>query len=330
MKNIKKAVAIALISVITIAATGCGMIAKTEQGIKDSVVAKVNDDKITRGQIDERMKPYISQIKQSYTSPDQIASATKQQKSTLLDQMITEVLFTQKAKEYKITVSDADVKKQVDATKKGASVTTDAQWKSMLSTYGYTETSYSDSVRQSLLISKVVDYLTKNTKITDKQIQDYYNKNQDNYTEQPNKITLSHILVASEAEAKAAKDRIDKGEDFAKVAKEVSTDTGTKDKGGDLGETEVTSLSTSYVAEFANAAKALKQGEVSAPVKSQYGWHIIKCVSRTSYPVKSLDKVKDDVKTTLTNNAKQKAYTKACTDWKNAAKIKKYDNNLND
>lgn len=327
LKNIKKIIAIMLVSVITIASTGCSMISRTQEGINKSPVAKVNGETITRAQIDERMKPYIAQIKQSYTSSDQIASAEKQQKSSLLDQMIIEVLFTQKAKEYNITVSDADIKKQFDKVK--ANYKTDAEWKSALSSNYYTEDTLKQSIKTSLIISKVVDYLTKGTKITDKQIQDYYNKNQDNYTEQPNKIHLSHILVATEAAAQAAKARIDKGEDFAKVASDVSTDTNTKSNGGDLGETEVTSLSTTYVAAFANAAKALKQGEVSAPVQSNYGWHIIKCVSRTNYPVKSLDSVKSDVKTALLDNAKQKAYTKASNDWKNAAKIKKYDNNLN-
>lgn len=328
LNNMKKAIAIALVSIVTIASTGCSMISKTDQGIKNSPVAKVNGDKITRAQIDEKMKPYIVQIKQSYTSTDQINSAISQQKSTLLDQMILNVLFQQKAKEFNVSVSDADVDKQLKSIK--ANYKTDAEWKSALSTNGYTEAALKDDIKASLLTSKVVDYLTKNTKITDKQIQDYYNKNQENYTEQKNKIKLSHILVKTEAEAKAVKERIDKGEDFAKVASEVSTDTNSKANGGDLGETEITSLGTTYVAAFANAAKKLKQGEVSEPVKSNYGWHIIKCTSRTNYPVKSLDSVKDDVKKTLLDNAKTAAYKKASTDWKNAAKIKKYENNLND
>lgn len=328
MKNIKKAVAIALVSIIAIASTGCSMIAKTQSGINNSAVAKVNGEKITRAQIDEKMKPYIVQIKQSYTAADQINSAIKTEKSTLLDQMILNVIFAQKAKEYNISVSDSDLSKQLKSIK--ANYKTDAEWKSALSSNGYTEAALKDDIKTSLLTSKVVDYLTKNTKITDKQIQDYYNKNQESYTEQKNTIHLSHLLVATEAAAKAAKDRVDKGEDFAKVASEVSTDTNSKANGGDLGETEIASLGTTYVAAFANAAKALKQGEVSAPVKSTYGWHVIKCTSRTNYPVKSLDKVKDDVKKTLLDNAKTAAYKKASTDWKNAAKIKKYESNLND
>lgn len=85
-------------------------------------------------------------------------------------------------------------------------------------------------------------------------------------------IHARHILVDTEDAAKAALDRIQKGEDFAKVAQEVTTDTGTKDKGGDLGWFPRGQM----VAEFDNAAFALKPGEVSGLVKTTYGYHIIK------------------------------------------------------
>lgn len=330
LNKIKKIMAIALISVVTIAASGCNLIAKTPEGIANSPVAKVNSDTITRGQLDERMKGYIAQVKQQYgtdySSNSDAVAAIKQQKSSMRDQMITETLFKQKAKELNITVSDAEITKQYNTVK--ANYKTDADWKSALSSNGYTEASLKDSIKTSLLITKVVDNLTKNTKITDKQIEDYYKANPLKYTEQPDKIHLAHLLVATQAEAQKAKDRIDKGEDFAKVAKEVSTDTGTKDNGGDLGEVE--EANTGYDANFAKAGLALKVGEVSGPVQSQYGWHIIKCISKTEYPEKKLDAVKDEIKTTLINNAKQSAYTKAATDWKAQAKITNYDNNMND
>lgn len=332
MNNIKKIAAIALISVITIAASGCNLVAKTAEGIAKSPVAKVNSDTITRGQIDDRMKGYIAQVKTQYgtdyATNTQAVAAIKTQKQTTLDQMIVETLFTQKAKDLKITVSDTEITKQYNTVK--ANYTTDASWKSALSTNGYTEASLKDSIKTSLLVTKVVDNLTKDTKITDKQIQDYYTANPLLYTEQPNKIKLSHLLVATQADAQKAKDRIDKGEAFDAVAKDVSTDTSTKPNGGDLGEIEEASASTTYDPNFAKAALALKAGEVSAPVQSQYGWHIIKCVSKTEYPEKKLDAVKDEVKTTLLNQAKQKAYTKASTDWKAQAKITQYPNNLND
>jgi parvulin-like peptidyl-prolyl isomerase len=101
---------------------------------------------------------------------------------------------------------------------------------------------------------------------------------------QPTKISQpveevhsAHILLKTEADAKKARARVTTGhEDFAKVAKEMSIDPSAKQNGGDLG----FFLPGSLVPEFEKAAAALKDGEISQPVKTQYGWHIIKTIAR--------------------------------------------------
>ncbi len=95
----------------------------------------------------------------------------------------------------------------------------------------------------------------------------YFDKNPDKFTT----ACVKHILVATEAEAKTARSRITGGETFDKVAAAVSTDPGSKDSGGDLG---CQPLST-YVAEFSTAAAAAKIDEVTQPVKSDFGYHLI-------------------------------------------------------
>jgi parvulin-like peptidyl-prolyl isomerase len=89
-------------------------------------------------------------------------------------------------------------------------------------------------------------------------------------------VHAAHILVATEDAAKAALDRVNGGEDFGDVAREISTDTGTAGSGGDLGWFPRGVM----VEPFTEAAFSLQPGEISAPVQSEFGWHIIKVIER--------------------------------------------------
>ncbi len=105
-----------------------------------------------------------------------------------------------------------------------------------------------------------------------------------------------HILVKTEAEAKDVLAQLKKGDDFAKVAKEKSLDPGSKEKGGDLGWFSPAGM----VKPFSDAVTSLKKGETtSAPVQTQFGWHIIKLVDTRAAQVPSYDKVKDGLERTL-------------------------------
>eukprot|EP01037_Dinobryon_pediforme_P013586 gene13586-biopygen8299 len=103
-------------------------------------------------------------------------------------------------------------------------------------------------------------------------------------------VHARHILVPTEEEAKAALARVKAGEDFAKVADEVSKDTGSK--GGDLG----FFTKDKMVPEFADAAFKLAPGTISDPVKSQFGWHIIKVEEKRPLAFPAFDTVKEQVK----------------------------------
>jgi foldase protein PrsA len=106
-------------------------------------------------------------------------------------------------------------------------------------------------------------------KVTEKELKDYY----ENYKP---KIKASHILVKDEKTAKEVKAKLDKGEDFAKLAKEYSQDPGSAANGGDLGWFGPGKM----VKEFEDAAYKLKVGQVSDPVKTDYGYHIIKVTDK--------------------------------------------------
>ena len=104
-------------------------------------------------------------------------------------------------------------------------------------------------------------------------------------------LQARHILVDGEDKAKELADKVAKGEDFAKLAKENTNDGGSREDGGMLGFFGKGQM----VPEFEQAAFALKKGEVSKPVKSQFGWHVIKLEDRRAKPPPSYDDVKDRI-----------------------------------
>lgn len=112
-------------------------------------------------------------------------------------------------------------------------------------------------------------------------------------------VRARHILVEGEEDAKKIAARVKGGEDFAKVAAEASKDPGSGKEGGDLG----FFTKDRMVPEFAEAAFAMKAGEISAPVKSQFGWHVIKLEERRTKPIPPLDQVKDRLAQALANKA---------------------------
>ena len=114
-------------------------------------------------------------------------------------------------------------------------------------------------------------------------------------------VRARHILVETEDEAKKASERVKKGEDFGKVAEELSKDPGSKSDGGDLG----FFTKDRMVEPFAEAAFKLEPGQISEPVKSQFGWHVIKVEEKRNKPLPAFEEAKDQIETYLGRKAQQ-------------------------
>jgi len=129
-------------------------------------------------------------------------------------------------------------------------------------------------------------------------------------------VRARHILVPTEEEAKAIKADLDKGADFAKLAKEKSKDPGAAD-GGDLG----FFTKDQMVPEFSAVAFALEPGKVSDPVKSQFGWHVIKVEEAREKKPPAFEQVKPQIENFVIRKAQADYVTKLRT----AAKVERMD-----
>src|SRR4051812_20361883 len=129
-------------------------------------------------------------------------------------------------------------------------------------------------------------------------------------------VHARHILVESEDEAKAVADELKKGADFAELAKKKSKDPGASD-GGDLG----FFTKDQMVPEFSNVAFTLEPGKISDPVKSQFGWHIIKVEEKRSRKAPEFEQVKSQIETYVTRKAQADYVAKL----REAAKVERMD-----
>lgn len=148
-----------------------------------------------------------------------------------------------------------------------------------------------EDFRKLTLISALLEKeIETQAKVTDQDVKNYYEKHKDELTS-VSQIKASHILVKTEDEAAKILERIKKGEDFASLAKKYSIDPGSAKNGGDLGFFS----SGQMVPEFETAAIKLKKGELSQPVKTKFGYHIIKVSDKKMGKPLEFERIKDAI-----------------------------------
>ncbi|GGF84884.1 hypothetical protein GCM10010912_32640 [Paenibacillus albidus] len=211
---------------------------------------------------------------------------------TTLQSLITETLVSQEAKKANVTVTDADINQELEdlRTQFGG----EEAFQAALAQSGMT---VDDLKKQMPLQVELRKILEPQVKLTDEDIQKYYDENKATFNT-PEQVRASHILVATKEEADAILKQLKDGADFAKLASEKSTDTASKANGGDLN----FFAKEAMVPEFSDAAFKMKVGETSsAAVKSEFGYHIIKVTDRKEAKNYTLDEKKEEIKKTLTS-----------------------------
>lgn len=289
MKN--KKVLIPILAVVLVALI-IGAVYLTQ---RSKTVATVENEKITQEQLNKELN--------------------KQYGATVLNMMISNKVVDLEADKAKVKVTDKDVQAELDKMIKqyGGQET----FNMLLAQNGMTEDLFKEQVEQNLKVTKILE---PSIEITDDEIKTYFEDNKASFGT-PEQVEASHILVEDEKTAKEVKKKLDNGEDFAKLAKEYSTDTQTKDKGGELGYF----TSGKMVEAFDKVAFSMKVDEISDPVKTDFGYHIIKVTGKKEAKEATLEDSKAKIKEAL---LAQKVQEKAGT-WLNEATAKyKIDNKL--
>lgn len=303
-----------VLAVVLCAALALGAFALSGCSNKD-VAAKVNGQVITQTELNTQLEQLKKQYPNMFTGADG-EGRLLDFKQRLLDNLINQALIEQAAKQKNITVSDADVQKQIDQLKSGFKDQT--QFESALKSAGMTLDTLKSQIKNQLVTQKLIESLSSSSQVSQADIQAYYDKNKTQFFQKPAK-RASHILFKPEDKATAAKvlKEIQSGQiTFADAAKKYSVDTATASKGGDLGWP-----STPYVTEFQSALDKLNKGQMSGLVQSPYGWHIILVTDTRAGSQQTLAQVQSQIQQIIVQQRKADAYQSFLNDLRKSAKI---------
>jgi len=286
-------------------AAGCGGGTKA---VPASAVAVVGDSTITKADFNNVLAATkkIDTIRKTAT-PKPGTTEYKTRSDGIVSFLVTMSELTQQAKSMGLVpVTDKEVQTQIDQIKKQYASGNEKKFETLLAGQGLTIDIYRLQWRYQLLSNRISADVTKGVKVTDADVKKYYDTNKANYTQAESR-DVRHILVNSKKLADTIESQLKAGGNFAKLAKKYSKDTGSAVNGGKL-----TVQKGKTVPEFDKAAFSLKTNEISAPVHTTYGWHIIQALSAVK-PAKTTPLA--SVKTQISQQLLQSKRTAAMTKW---------------
>ncbi|NMA03444.1 MAG: hypothetical protein GX925_01940 [Clostridiales bacterium] len=288
-------ITIVLITAILIA--GCF---KKSLGLKEGVIATVNGSEISEEEYEKLLDFYLSELRGSYSLTDDALNKDMGTGTTLLDSLKSEVLDTiimeriiaKEAAANNIEVDEAELQKLYEENHLKL-MEENEDYKKLIKENKIDENLIKEQMGKSLLGHKYKTFYLDKIKISDETAETFYNENKERFHLE--EIKARHILVGEEQLAKDIIQKLEEGEDFVELAKEHSIEPGAQQSGGDLG---YFSRDVNFVPEFKEAAFALEVGQISEPVKTEHGYHVITVEDKVEENIKFED-AKEGIKHSL-------------------------------
>ena len=292
-----------LCALVSVGLAGCG----GDKDVPADAVAVVDGEEIARSDYEQ----LITQAKKSYkTQKRDFPAAGSQEFQTLRNQAVQFLVqreqFAQEAENLDVKVTDKQIDTRLAQIQKQYFGGDKAKYQKQLSEQGLTDRQVRNDIRSQVISEKIFEQVTRDAKVTDAQIQAFYTKNKQAQYSQPESREVRHILVKTRKLADDIYAQLQGGADFAALAKKFSEDTGSKANGGKL-----TISKGQTVAPFDQTAFLLKKDDISKPVKTEFGFHIIQPLGETkAAKVTPLKEVKDSIRQQLQQTEKNEAMTK--------------------
>jgi foldase protein PrsA len=270
--------------------------------VSNPAAAVVEGETISKDEVQSSLERFVASPQFEQLGNEQDPESVKRQyEQSFLTRLIRRTVLEKAAAESGVEVTDSDVTERLDQLKQDFE--SEEAFLAEVERQGTTIEEVEGFVRDSLLEEALRAEVSKDVGPTEEEIQEFYDANVDRFTE----IHTAHILVETNREAVGIRDQLDAAspgdveELFAELANEHSLDTGSGRNGGDLGFVDPTTL----VPEYSQAAADLELGEISNPVRSQFGFHIIRMIDRRIRP---LTDVQEQITQQLTGEAGEQAW----------------------
>jgi len=284
---------LALVAVLAVAA--CGGEGSSSADVPEGAIAVVGDKTVTKEEFDqviEQQKKTVEAQKQDF--PEVGTPEYEALKANVVKGLIAQREWELEGESMGIKVTDQEIETQLNQKKEQFGLTDEQKYQAELAKAGITDAQVRDQVRVEILTNKIYEAVIKKVTVTDADVQAYYDQNAAKY-QQPASREVRHILVKTEAQAQKLHDQIQSGADFAKLAKKYTQDEASKADGG-----KFTALEGRTVGPFDDFIFSAKTGELSDPIKTEFGWHIIEVLSAIKPPTTTpLDQAKGSIETTL-------------------------------
>jgi foldase protein PrsA len=322
MKTRLLTVSVSLALVALLAACGGG---SGGGSVSNDSVAKVYSTSITKASFNSLMEVGFAKYKAQHQPKPKVGTAAYTQlKDQAIAFLVQQEELQQEADKLGVKVTQQDIDKQLATIRKTYYKGSNSKFMAALKKDDITLAQLEQySLRPNLLTTKLQAKVTSSVKVTDAAAQKYYTQNKSTFTT-PETREVRHILVNSKSLAEKIYRKLKAGANFAKLAKKYSKDTGSAAQGGKLCVAHGTASGACQptVTPFDKAAFSLKTNEISQPVKSVYGYHIIQPIADTKPShVQTFAEVKSQIEANLAQQQKSVAWqnwlTKMGNDFKN-------------